>query len=61
MRARGRRTSSIPIALALLISFQAAAPAWAWGRLGHRVISRIAKKHMTEKARDAIAELLDAR
>jgi S1/P1 Nuclease len=33
MRARRRRTSSIPIALALLISFQAASPAWAWVRL----------------------------
>ena len=31
----------------------------AWGRLGHRVISRLAKQHMTEKARDALAELLE--
>jgi nuclease S1 len=47
------------VALALLIALQSATPAWAWGRLGHRVISRLAKQHMTEKARDAIAELLE--
>jgi nuclease S1 len=34
-------------------------PVWAWGRLGHRVISRVAKQHLTPKARDAIADLLD--
>ena len=32
--------SSFIIALALLIALQAGTPAWAWGRLGHRVISR---------------------
>ncbi len=47
------------VALSLLIALQAASPAWAWGRLGHRVISRLAKQHMTEKARDALAELLE--
>ena len=44
------------VAVLLAISGEAA---HAWGRLGHRVISRLAKKHMTEKARDALAELLD--
>ena len=47
------------IALALLISLQIATPAWAWGRLGHRVISRIAEKSLTPKAKAAIAELLE--
>jgi nuclease S1 len=45
--------------VALLIAVQAATPAHAWCRLGHRVISRLAKKHMTEKARGALAELPD--
>ena len=44
---------------AFLAILQSAPPAWAWGRLGHRVISRLAEKHLTEKARDAIAELLE--
>jgi nuclease S1 len=47
------------VALALLIVFQSATPALAWGRLGHQVISRIAKQNLTPQARDAIAELLD--
>ena len=56
-RRRGR--TLFVAALALLISFQMSAPAWAWGRLGHRVISRIAEKKLNPKAKAAIAELLD--
>jgi hypothetical protein len=33
--------------------------AWAWGRLGHWVISRIAEKQLTPAAKAAIAELLE--
>ena len=33
-------------------------PSWAWGRLGHRVISRLAEKELTPKAKAAIADLL---
>ncbi len=51
--------SSFIIALALLIALQAGTPAWAWGRLGHRVISRIALMNLTPKARAAIAALLE--
>ena len=36
-----------------------ATPAWAWGRLGHRVISRLAEKHMTPEAKAAVAALLE--
>ena len=56
-RKRGR--SLFVSALALLILFQMSAPVWAWGRLGHRVISRIAEKKLNPKAKAAIAELLD--
>ena len=52
------RASSFTIALAVLIAVQAATPAWAWGRLGHRVISRIAENTLNPKAKAAIAELL---
>jgi hypothetical protein len=45
--------------LTLLVTFQATTPAFAWGRLGHRVISRLAEKHLTPQARAAIAELLE--
>jgi S1/P1 Nuclease len=34
-------------------------PSVGMGQTGHRVISRLAKKHMTETARDALAELLE--
>jgi hypothetical protein len=47
------------VTLTILIALQAASPTHAWGRIGHRVISRLAKKHMSEKARDALAELLE--
>jgi S1/P1 Nuclease len=47
------------IALALLVALQSTTPAWAWGRLGHRVISRLAEKQLTKKAKAAIAELLE--
>jgi hypothetical protein len=56
-RRRGR--SLFVSALALLILFQMSAPAWAWGRLGHRVIARMAEKKLTPKAKAAIAALLD--
>ena len=36
-----------------------ATPAWAWGRLRHRVTSRLAEKHLTPAAKDAIAEQLE--
>jgi nuclease S1 len=45
--------------LTLLTAIQAGPPAWAWGRLGHRVISRFAEKQLTPKAKVAIAELLE--
>ena len=47
------------IGLGLSIAVQSTSPAHAWGRLGHRVISRIAEKNLTPKAKAAIAELLD--
>jgi hypothetical protein len=58
MPLRTRRCRWFAITLSFLAATQIARPAWAWGRLGHRVISQLAKKHMTEKARDALAELL---
>jgi S1/P1 Nuclease len=47
------------IALALLITLQSATPVWAWGRLGHRVISRLAERHLTPQAKAAILELVE--
>jgi hypothetical protein len=35
-----------------------AMPAWAWGRIGHRVISRFAEQRLTDKAKAVIAALL---
>ena len=52
------RRSWFVIALTLLIALQIATPAWAWGRLGHRVISRIAENNLNPKTKAAIAELL---
>ena len=32
--------------------------AWCWGDEGHRIVARIAATHMTERARQAVADLL---
>jgi nuclease S1 len=46
-------------ALIILITLQTTSSVWAWGRLGHRVISQFAEKQLTPKAKAAIAELLE--
>ena len=58
-RRRSVFRSTFPYLLALITVLNSAAPAWAWGRLGHRVISRIAENNLNPKAKAAIAELLD--
>ena len=45
--------------LTFAVALQMPAPAWAWGRLGHRVISRLAEKQLTPAAKAAMAELLE--
>ena len=55
---RQRRCGRL-IILTFLCALQSATPAFAWGRLGHRVISRLAEKQLTSSARAAIAELLE--
>jgi hypothetical protein len=47
------------LSLACFVSSHVASPVWAWGRLGHRVISRIAEKKLNPKAKAAIAQLLE--
>ena len=54
-----RRSSRLVSLLTLLVVFQTATPAWAWGTLGHRVIARLAEKHMTPEAKAAVAALLE--
>jgi hypothetical protein len=36
-----------------------AAPAWAWGQVGHRVIARLAERHLTDRAKAEIKALLE--
>jgi hypothetical protein len=38
---------------------QSAAPAWAWGRVGHRVIAKLADRHLTDQAKAEIMALLE--
>ena len=57
-----RRTPRHPrlvVALTLLVALQTATPAWAWGRLGHRLTARIAERHLNPKAKEAVKALLD--
>src|SRR4029077_12057781 len=48
----------VPI-VALLVIVGPDTPAGAWGRLGHRVISQLAERHLTPQAKAVIAELLE--
>jgi hypothetical protein len=59
MPARTPRRSWFTFAVALLATLVTTTPAWAWGRLGHRVISRLAEKHMTPQAKAGVAALLE--
>jgi hypothetical protein len=47
------------LVLTLLAALQAAPPAWAWGRLGHRLTARIAERNLNPKARAAVKALLE--
>src|ERR1700728_3415642 len=57
MRSRYRAHYIVPV-VAMLIALQAA-PARAWAPLGHRLAGRLAEKHLTPKAKAAVAELLE--
>ena len=47
------------LSLASLLIIQSATPAWAWDRIGHRVIAQLAERHLSPAAKAAIAELLE--
>jgi nuclease S1 len=59
MSGRPPRRSWFTFALTILIALHSATPVWAWGRLGHRVISRLTEKHMTPAAKAGVAALLE--
>jgi hypothetical protein len=50
---------ALVLSLASLLIIQLATPAWAWGRLGHRAIAKLAERHLSPAAKAAIAELLE--
>jgi hypothetical protein len=54
-----RRSTWFVCLFTLLVILQTATPAWGLGRLGHRVIARLAEKHMTPEAMAAVAALLE--
>jgi hypothetical protein len=54
-----RRSTWFVSLLTLLVILQTAPPAWAWGTLGHHVIARLTEKHLTPKAKAAVAALLE--
>jgi nuclease S1 len=59
MPGRWPRRSCFAFTIILLVTVHTTTPAWAWGRLGHRVISRLAEQNLTPKAKASIAELLE--
>jgi hypothetical protein len=57
MRLQSHRNFTLTLAIAGAVFFQGGASGWAWGRLGHRVISRSAEQRLTDKAKAGIAML----
>jgi hypothetical protein len=57
-RARPILRPAMVLSLVSIMVLQSAAPAWAWGRLGHRVIAKLAERHLTPSARAEIKALL---
>jgi hypothetical protein len=52
----GRRSTPLlrrllALSLASLLALGSASPAWAWGRTGHRVIAKLAERHLTDQAK----------
>ncbi len=57
---RSRRVRAYTTAaLVFVLAVHASTPARAWGPLGHRVIARLAEKHLTQKAKSAVGALLE--
>ncbi len=54
-----RTVRRVAFVVAGLLGLQPATPAWAWGRLGHRVISKLAERHLTDEAKAEIKALLE--
>jgi hypothetical protein len=52
------RTASVLVLIALLAALLPAAPAAAWGPIGHHAVGRIADNHLTPKAARAVERLL---
>jgi hypothetical protein len=51
--------SVLVLSLTTLVVIQFAAPVWAWGGTGHRVIARLAERHLTDQAKAEIKALLE--
>jgi nuclease S1 len=55
---RALKNSWLAVATTVLLTLVASSPAWAWGRIGHRVVARLAEKRLTPKAKAELAKLL---
>jgi len=53
-----RCRSRLVVAVAVVAILGTARPAWAWGRLGHRVTARLAERHLTPRVKAEIKALL---
>jgi nuclease S1 len=50
--------ASLVLAVTVLVVLGATTSTWAWGRVGHRVIARLAEKQLAPTAKSAVGELL---
>ena len=48
-----------PLVAVLVLLLALPSPVWAWGGLGHRLIARLAERHLNPKAKAAVPALLE--
>jgi hypothetical protein len=51
--------AGLVVVSSLLFALSATPSTWAWGHLGHRITARLAERHLTPTAREAVKALLE--
>jgi nuclease S1 len=50
---------AIRLTVVLAVLAITASPAWSWGNKAHRLVAKVAERHLTDEARNGVRDLLD--